>query len=147
VPDTVGRKANTPLEIPPGALERGDLAFLEGTWQLGEERLNAYKGRPDNVVGSDRLVLRFAKDGTGTNHAVERLRQGQRAPDCSGALKARTDGKKLYFERMSCEVPGQPSQSVMGSQHECLVEANGKTMCYGVNKDGVRWEAPLRRLQ
>jgi len=67
-------------------------------------------------------------------------------PDCSGPLKARTDGKKLYFERMGCNVSGSSQNSVMGSQHECLVE-NGKTMCYGVNKDGVRWEAPLRRMQ
>ena len=146
-PATEGRRAETPLEIPPGALERGDLSFLEGDWQLGEGRLNAYEGRPDNVVGSDRMVLRFGKDGSGSNHAVERLRRGRPAPDCSGGLRARTDGKKLLFERMVCEVPGQSTQNVMGSQHECLVEANGKTMCYGINKDGVRWEAPLRRLK
>src|SRR5258706_7537970 len=147
VPDTKGHKADRMLEIPPGALEKGDLSFLDGVWQLGEERLNAYQGSPDNVVGSDRLVLKFGKDGTGTNHAVERLRRGARVPDCSGSLRARTDGKKLYFERLGCEVPGSSQNSVMGSQHECLVEANGKTMCYGINKDGVRWEAPLRRMQ
>jgi len=147
VPETAGRSAGAPLEIPPGALERGDLAFLAGLWQLGEERLNAYQGRPDNVVGTDRLVLRFGSDGTGTNHAVERLRHGKPAPDCSGGLQARTDGRKLTIERLACEVPGQPGQTVMGSRHECLIEANGKTMCYGVNKDGVRWEAPLRRLR
>jgi hypothetical protein len=67
--------------------------------------------------------------------------------DCSGGLQARTDGKKLYFERGSCETPGQPGFNVMGGKHECLIEANGKTMCYGVNSDGVRWEAPLRRMQ
>lgn len=145
--DTEGRKAEKPLEIPPGALERGDLSFLEGTWQLGEERLRAYQGRPDNVVGSDRLVLRFGKDGSGSNHAVERLRQGRRVADCSGGLQARTDGRKLYFERHDCNVPGQPSLGLNGSKHECLVEKDGRTMCYGINNDGVRWEAPLRRLQ
>lgn len=144
---TEGRKAEKLLEIPPGALERGDLSFLEGTWQLGEERLRAYQGRPDNVVGSDRLVLRFGTDGSGTNHAVERLRHGQRVADCSGGLRARTDGKKLYFERLVCDVPGQPGLGLNGSKHECLVEKDGRTMCYGINNDGVRWEAPLRRLQ
>lgn len=144
---TEGRKAEKPLEIPPGALERGDLSFLEGHWQLGEERLRAYQGRPDNVVGSDRLVLRFGKDGTGTNHAVERLRHGRRVDDCGGGLKARTDGKKLYFERLDCNVPGQPGLGLNGSKHECLLEKDGRTMCYGINDDGVRWEAPLRRLQ
>lgn len=147
VPDTTGRKAEQLLEIPPGALERGDLSFLEGAWQLGEERLRAYQGRPDNVVGSDRLVLRFGKDGTGTNHAVERLRHGKAVADCSGGLNARTDGKKLMFERLACNVPGQPGLALNGSKHECLIEAGGKTMCYGINQDGVRWEAPLRRLQ
>lgn len=147
LPDTTGRKAEKLLEIPPGALERGDLSFLEGAWQLGEERLRAYQGRPDNVVGSDRLVLRFGKDGTGTNHAVERLRHGKAVADCSGGLSARTDGKKLMFERLACNVPGQPGLALNGSKHECLVEAGGKTMCYGINQDGVRWEAPLRRLQ
>ena len=145
--DTEGRKAEKMLEIPPGALERGDLSFLEGNWQLGEERLRAYQGRPDNVVGSDRLVLRFGKDGTGTNHAVERLRHGKRVDDCSGGLKARTDGKKLYFERLDCNVAVQPGLGLNGSKHECLVEKDGRTMCYGINNDGVRWEAPLRRLQ
>lgn len=146
-PDTAGRAAGAPLAIPPGALERGDLSFLQGTWQLGEERLRAYQDRPDNVVGSDRLVLRFGSDGTGTNHAVERLRHGRPVADCAGGLKARTDGKKLFFERLSCDVPGQPGLGVNGSKHECVLEAGGRTMCYGINHDGVRWEAPLRRLQ
>jgi hypothetical protein len=146
VPQTEGRKAGRLLEIPPGALERGDLSFLDGVWQLGEDRVSAYAGRPDNIIGSDRIVLRFGRDGTGTSHAVERLRQGRRVADCGGGLQARTDGKKLYFERQLCQVPGRTGDSVLGSQHECLVEGNGKTMCYGVNKDGVRWQAPLARL-
>jgi hypothetical protein len=146
VPKTEGRKAGKLLEIPPGALERGDLSFLEGVWQLGEERVGAYRGSPNNVVGSDRIVLRFGRDGTGTNHGVERLRGDRRVADCSGALQARTDGKKLYFERQVCQVPGQPALSVQGSRHECVIERNGKTSCYGINSDGVRWEAPLARL-
>jgi hypothetical protein len=72
VPDTAGRKATQLLQIPPGALERGDLSFLEGVWQLGEERLQAYKGRPDNEVGRERLVLTFDKNGVGRTQAVER---------------------------------------------------------------------------
>jgi hypothetical protein len=146
VPKTHGHKAGKLLQIPPGALARGDLSFLEGVWQLGEERVDAYLGRPDNIIGSDRIVLRFNRDGSGTNHGVERLRHGRAVADCSGALQARTDGKKLYFERQPCAVAGRPGDSVLGSRHECVVDAGGKTMCYGVNKDGVRWEAPLARL-
>lgn len=146
-PQTAGREAGAQLEIPPGALERGDLSFLEGLWQLGDERMAVYEGRPDNVVGSNRLVLRFGSDGTGTNYAVERIRRGQPQSACSGGLRAHTDGKTLYFERLVCTVPGKPEAGASGSsRHECVL-AGGKTTCYGVNDDGVRWKAPLRRLQ
>lgn len=147
VPKTAGRDAVAPLDIPPGALERGDLSFLEGVWQLGEHRVNVYEGRPDNVVGSDRVVLRFERDGSGDAHLVERLRRGAAAPDCSAKLAARTDGKKLYFERVACATPGRRDLEVGSSRHECVREANGRTLCYGVNTDGVRWAAPLKRLQ
>jgi hypothetical protein len=147
VPLTEGRDAVDPLDIPPGALERGDLSFLDGVWQLGERRLGAYEGRPDNVVGSDRVVLRFERDGSGNAHSVERLRRGAAVPDCTATLAARTDGKKLYFERQACVAPGRPDLTVNGSRHECVREPSGRTLCYGVNPDGVRWEAPLKRLR
>ena len=28
-----------------------------------------------------------------------------------------------------------------------LRDASGRTMCWGINHDGVRWEAPLKRLR
>jgi hypothetical protein len=147
VPKTEGRDAVDPLAIPEGALERGDLSFLEGVWQLGERSLQAYEGRPDNVVGTDRVVLRFGRDGSGSAHSVERVRRGAAVPECTGKLSARTDGKKLYFERGACTTPGRPDLTINGSRHECVREASGRTICYGINHDGVRWEAPLRRLR
>ena len=62
-------------------------------------------------------------------------------------MRARTDGKKLYIELGDCRVPGRPDLDVNGSRHVCQVEKDGTTMCYGVNEDGVKWDAPLRRLQ
>lgn len=150
---SAGRKAGQALTIPPGALERGDLSFLDGEWQLGEERLMEYKDSPNNIVGSGRNLLRFGPDGKGTAVMTERQRHpgtqrtGTPFPECSGTLRARTDGKKLYFEQAPCEVPGQAGQGFNGSKHECVRSPEGRTTCYNVNDDGHRWEAPLRRLE
>ena len=150
---TAGRQAGQALTIPPGALERGDLSFLDGEWQLGADRLTEYKDHPGNIVGSGRNVLRFDRDGKGTASMVERQRHagnqrsGSAFPDCSGALRARTDGKTLFFEQGECQVPGRTGMGFNGSRHECARSPEGRTICYNLNDDGHRWEAPLRRLQ
>ncbi len=150
---TSGRKAGPALTIPPGALERGDLSFLDGDWQLGADRLTEYKDHPGNIVGSGRNVLRFGPDGQGTASMVERRRHaggqgsGSPFPDCSGALRARTDGKTLFFEQAGCEVPGRPGMGFNASRHECARSPEGRTICYNLNDDGHRWEALLRRLE
>lgn len=145
-PDTRGLQPQAGLKIPPNALKRGDLSFLEGLWQLGDQALSAYQGSPNNVIGKDRLTMQFGRNGTGTNFATERIRRGQSVPDCAGMATARTDGTKLYIERGLCSTRGDDS-SVNGSKMECEVEASGETVCYVVNNDGHRWKAPLRRLK
>jgi len=55
--------------------------------------------------------------------------------EMSGKLRAYTDGKRLYIERDD------------GTRHECEVRQDGRTQCYIVNSDGLRWNAPLRRLR
>ena len=145
-PDTRGLQPQAGLKILPNALKRGDLSFLEGLWQLGDQSLNAYQGSPNNVIGKDRLTMQFGKKGTGTNFGTERIRRGQSVPDCTGTATARTDGTKLYIERGLCSTPGNDS-SVNGNKMECEVEASGETVCYVVNTDGHRWKAPLRRLK
>ena len=152
-PPTAQRKAGQALTIPPGALERGDLSFLEGDWQLGADRLTEYRDHPTNIVGSGRNVLHFGRDGKGTTSMVERQRHagnrrsGTAFPDCSGSLRAHTDGKKLFFEQGECQVPGRPGMGFDGSRHECVLSPDGRTICYNLNDDGHRWEAPLRRLE
>lgn len=144
-PITQGKDVGAALEIPPGALERGDLSFLQGPWQLGEKRLSVYIDKPSNVVGSYRMVLNFDKVGGGQVHGVERMSHDKAAPDCKGGLKARTDGRKLYFETADCTEPGR--NNINGSRYECERGNDGRTHCYVLNRDGHRWEAPLRRLQ
>lgn len=144
-PITQGKDVGAALEIPPGALERGDLSFLQGPWQLGEKRLSVYVDKPSNVVGSYRMVLNFDKAGGGQVHGVERMSRNKPAPDCKGGLKARTDGRKLYFETADCTEPGR--DNINGSRYECERGSDGRTHCYVLNRDGHRWEAPLRRLQ
>ena len=136
-PETKGLKPGQGLEIPRGALEKGDLSFLEGVWQLGDGRLNEYKFRPDDVVATNRTVFKFLRDGRGQVYAVERrdARTGQPLPSMEGRLRVYTDGKRLYIERDN------------GSRHECEVRPGGRTQCSVVNSDGVRWNAPLRRLR
>jgi hypothetical protein len=131
-------KPGQELQIPKGALEKKDLSFLEGLWQLGEGRLSEYRGRPDNVVASNRTVFQFGPGGSGgTENEVERrdARTGQPLPSKSARLRVYTDGKRLYIENEH------------GAKHECEVAPTGKTHCYIVNPDGVRWNAPLRRLR
>ena len=136
-PETEGMQAGRDLTIPPRALEKGDLSFLEGLWQLGEGRLSEYKFRPQDVTATNRTVLEFSRDGQGRVYAVERkdARTGQPLPSMSEKLNVYTDGKRLIIERQN------------GSRHECEVRQDGKTHCDVVNSDGVRWNAPLRRLK
>jgi hypothetical protein len=136
-PRTEGMKPGQDLKIPPRALEKGDLSFLEGLWQLGEGRLNEYKTRPQDVTATNRTVFEFTRDAQGRVYAVERrdARSGQPLPSMSERLNVYTDGKRLYIQREN------------GSRHECEVRQDGQTHCYVVNSDGVRWNAPLRRLR
>jgi len=99
--------------------------------------LNEYKSGPHDVIATNRLVLQFSPDGQGSFHAVERrdARTGQPLPSMSGKLRAYTDGKRLYIERDD------------GTKQECEVRQDGRTQCYIVNSDGLRWNAPLRRLR
>lgn len=152
-PDTAGRPAEQSLDIPPGALERGDLSFLKGQWQLGEDRLTIYRGGPGNVIGSGRAVLEFNADGTGRKHLVEQRQHGKDTtegpplPPCSGTLKATTDGKVLTIIQGPCTREGDSSYSLGGGRAECRRTPEGRTVCETVNeRDGVRWEASLRRI-
>jgi hypothetical protein len=136
-PQTEGMKPGPDLKIPPNALAKGDLSFLEGLWQLGDGRLSEYRFRPQDVTATNRTVFAFARDGQGRVYAVERrdARSGRPLPSVTGRLNVYTDGKRLIIERDN------------GSRHECEVRQDGQTHCYIVNSDGVRWEAPLRRLR
>jgi hypothetical protein len=136
-PATQDLKPMQELRIPPGALEAGDLSFLEGLWQLGDGRLNEYKQRPENVVATNRTVFEFARDGSGRAFAVERrdAKSGQALASLSARLRVHTDGKRLHIEAEN------------GSKHECELARGGRTHCYIVNTDGLRWNAPLRRLR
>ena len=137
VPRTSGLKPGQELQIPPGALEKGDLSFLEGLWQLGERRLSEYRGRPDNIVATNRTVFEFGRGQTGREHTVERRdsRTGADLPSKSMRVRVHTDGKRLYIDKED------------GVRHQCEVTRSGRTHCYVVNPDGFRWEAPLRRLR
>lgn len=151
--DTTGRRAEKSLDIPPGSLERADLSFLKGQWQLGDDRLTIYRGGPANVVGSGRAVLEFNADGTGRNSLVEQREHGKGTtegpslPPCSGKLNATTDGKVLTIDLGPCAREGDPSNALGGGRAECRRTPEGRTMCETVNqRDGVRWEASLRRI-
>jgi hypothetical protein len=135
-PQTEGMSAGPHLQIPPNALEKGDLSFLEGLWQLGEGRLAEYRSRPQDTTATDRTVFGFSRDGPGRVYVVERrdARTNRPLPSMTGRLNAYTDGKRLYIDRDD------------GSKYECEVQ-RGQTQCYVVNSDGHRWNAPLRRLQ
>jgi hypothetical protein len=136
-PRTKALKPGQELQIPRGALEKGDLSFLEGLWQLGEGRLNEYRGRPDNVVATNRTIFEFGPEGTGRELEVERrdARTGGDLPSKSARVRVHTDGKRLYIDKEG------------GVRYQCEVDRTGKTHCYIVNPDGVRWDAPLRRLK
>jgi len=140
---TAGRK----IVIPPGALERHDLSFLEGDWQLGPDRLDIYDTDPDNSIGSYRGTLHFEANGVGTRRDVQREEYGHRIPDCRGAARARTDGVVLYVETSKCFSEGGDDSTMMRNKFECRVDAQGETVCQVVNEDGHRWEAPLKRLK
>jgi hypothetical protein len=150
---TASRAAGPALEIPAGALERGDLSFLEGQWQLGDNRLDEYQGGPDHVVGSGRNVLDFRRDGSGRGQFLERRRHAKGAsggtpyPSCSGGLKASTDGRVLVIVQDACIVTGGQGEGVGGGRAECRRTERGTTLCESVNvSDKHRWRAELRRL-
>jgi len=133
--DTTRLKPYQDLSIPPGALERGDLSFLGGIWQLGDGRVNEYRGEPSNTVATNRGLLQFDQKGNGTYWWVERRSlSGTALPDGHGEAKAWTDGKKLYIRTKK-------------SNLECQLLNSNRTQCHIVNDDGHRWDAPLRRLQ
>lgn len=152
-PRTEGRKAEQALDIPPGALERGDLSFLEGDWQLGDDRLIQYWDTPDQVTGSGRRVLSFGRDGTGRAHFVERRQHGRGQtdgpayPPCSGSMRASTDGRVLVIDQGPCEVADNKGSGTGPSRQECRRTETGRTLCESVNQsDGRRWQAHLNRL-
>lgn len=133
------------LNIPPGALQKGDLSFLQGLWHLGDGPLDAYDGSPKNVVGKDRLTMQFGRSGEGHRYGTERVRRGKQVADCVGEARATTDGFKLNITLGRCNSPSGPSMSE--TRMECLNEGARETVCYVLNNDGHRWKAPMRRLQ
>lgn len=145
---TEGRKALDPLRIPPGALEKGDLSFLAGLWQLGDDRVANYRsGDPSRTTtGSSRAVFEFDAQGGGKHHRVEGMRhgpgetKGPPVPDTAAPVRVQTDGKSL---QIIVESPrGGTSQRL-----ECVPRPSGEAQCTIVNPDGHRWEAPLRRIR
>ena len=142
-PITRGMQPGQDLVIPPNALKNGDLNFLDGLWQLGQNRLNTFEGRPDNVTGSYRSTMRFNKNGSGNIYGTERISQGKGVEDCAGGLSARTDGTTLYIDASRCQAPSNPPD---GLKMECKLDGAGKTVCEVVNPGGHRFTAPLRRL-
>ena len=151
---TAGLQAEQALEIPVGALERSDLSFLEGRWQLGADRLEEYRDGPANVVGSGRNVLDFKRDGSGNGFFLERSRHakggetgGSPYPTCSGAAQASTDGKVLTIVQQECVVRTGQGDGMGSSRAECRRTPDGMTLCENVNTaDHHRWRAELRRL-
>lgn len=144
---TQGRRAIDPLKIPPGALEKGDLSFLKGLWQLDDDRLATYRsGDPSRTVtGSNRVVLEFDASGSGSFHRVEGMRhgpgesRGAPVPDFSAPMRVQTDGKTLT-------ILVELSQGRI-TRLECTPQPSGHAQCMAVNSDGHRWEAPLRRIR
>lgn len=141
------------LQIPPGALARGDLSFLQGQWQLGADRLEEYRDGPGNVVGSGRNVLEFGRDGTGRAHFLDRQRHGKGAssgtpyPSCDGGLKASIQGEVLVILQDDCIVRAGKGDGMGGSRAECRRTDEGTTLCENVNTtDKHRWRAELRRI-
>jgi hypothetical protein len=144
---TQGRRATDPLKIPPGALEKGDFSFLNGLWQLDDDRVSLYRvGDPSRTVtGSNRVVLEFDASGSGSYHRVEGMRhgpgesRGAPLPDVSSPLRVQTDGKTLTI---------LVEQSKGRTQRlQCEPQSSGQAQCTVVNPDGHRWEAPLRRIR
>jgi hypothetical protein len=131
------------IDIPEGALERKDLSFLEGEWTYGT--LSTYGKDPKRPTGRVRMLLQFDGRGGGSVRGTDRLADGRAAPDCTGGLRTRTDGRKLYITEEDCRVRGQPG--VGASRMECERNADGRTLCFGVNSDGVRWSTELRKIK
>ena len=131
------------IDIPEGALERKDLSFLEGDWTYGT--LSTYGKDPKKPTGRVRMLLQFDGRGGGSVRGTDRLSDGRPAPDCTGGLRTRTDGRKLYITEENCLVRGQPG--VGASRMECERNPEGKTLCFGVNSDGVRWSTELRKIK
>ena len=135
------------LQIPPGALERGDLSFLDGNWDFGPEMFDEYLNSPKNVIGHFKPVLRLDGQGGGTYRWTERTRHGRPVRDCVAPVKSRTDGNKLTLRIGPCVTPGDAGRPMASTTLECERDAGGQTMCYGRNNDGHRWKSPLYKMQ
>jgi hypothetical protein len=143
---TEGRRATDPLRLPPGALEKGDLSFLAGLWQVGDDRVEVYRSSDPlrTTTGSERTVFEFDAQGGGRMHSVERMRhgpletRGPAVPDIATPARVQTDGKSL---QIIVESP------LGATRFECVPSLSGDAECTIVNRDGHRWEAPLRRIR
>lgn len=146
-PMTQGRKAGEEMTIPEGALERGDLSFFEGYWQVGDERMQIFRGEPPAVIGTYRLVIGVKPKGDGQVWGLEREYLDDKAGDCAGELTARAIGPKLYFETSRCADRSNSGRNLRGYRHECVRLVDGRARCMTIFADGRTSDITLRRLR
>lgn len=121
----------------------GDLGVLQGDWQLGHGRIQVTSG--DKVVGEERCVFSFGRDGRGEQRLLERTRGGTAVPDLTSAMSAKWVGAQLLIETPDVfDIDGSMWENA--ATIICEIDSNGDTRCYWSSRDGDKSEALLFRL-
>lgn len=124
-----------PITIPPGALQRGDLGFLEGEWQSRKGIIDQHTGEPL------RQTYRFDKSGRG--EVIVRRADGV---ECRGAVAGGViDGKLSVKEQGALVCPD--GRSYQPAETRCERIASGVTVCRGQNSDGSGYRVDLDRAK
>lgn len=123
---------NPPLEelsIPKNA---ENTEFLEGIWHCRTGLANTKTGEPVQVT------LKFDKNGVGMSTIYEKFGQ------CHGPARAKLNNGVLYIDVQEQVCPDD--QKYVPMHIECD-DANGSTICHGINPDKSTWDANFLKVQ
>lgn len=127
-----GAVANPPLEelsIPKNA---ENTEFLEGEWHCRTGLANTKTGEPVQVT------LKFDNSGVGMSTIYEKNVK------CHGPAQARLNNGVLYIDVQEQVCPDNHKYVPM---HIECDNANGTTICHGVNPDKSTWDASFLKIQ